>query len=1023
MKVDFTMNIQLPDPTAKYRPSPFWSWNAELKPEELRWQIRQMHAAGLGGFFMHARSGLQTEYLSKEWMQCVEASLDEAGKLGMDAWLYDENGWPSGFGGGLVNAMGEKYQAKYLRYEIIDAAEVSGKENTLGLYSENGTIHYGTTLPENVSGKVMRCFYQVNPFYVDNLDAEVVAEFLKVTHQHYYDNIPPHILKHLRGIFTDEPQLSRDGTVWSFIIADAYQKTYGCDLIPLLPQLFFDLPQSDQTRIRFWKLCSEIFSKAFMKQIKDWCVAHNWELTGHHVLEEWLCHQTSANGSIMPQYRYYTLPGVDHLGRITPSPVAAIQLVSVGQQYGLKQLMTESFACTGWACNFSGMRWVYQQQMAHGINYLCQHLQGYSLRGRRKRDYPQSSFYHQPWWEDYKLLNDYFSKVGMILAEGKIETETLVIHPISSMWKVFTGDYTALMKFQMQKSLNDITDELDARTIQYHYADEIIVDECGSVDNDRFIIGNCSYRLVIIPQLSNISRKIFELLKKFAANGGMILRVREIERVGVFTIDGIPATAEELAFLESLKSFGSEASAAEYAAGCITDRVIITENDVQCNSINATWRDIEISGYQGRFYYFANTNYRSKVDAWINLPVAGKNIAVIDQLNGKFYRATGIVEYENSTSLPYCFGAADALMLFVSDTLPVDELPEYTRIANDAAAIRLLPEKNWQISGCSENILTLDHCRFRIDNGPWQEADAIDAQTKMLDLERSCDVELEYDFSVADDFDFNTPVDLVMEVPETFRIFLNGQPVTIEHNGYLFDKAFERIKLPANFRKGLNTISMTTRFEQDEETYAMIRRARVFESEYNKLTFNTEIESIYLCGNFSVHHTGAVAPLANDASRLSGTFALGAPMICEMVNAADLISDGLPFFAGKVTLKNSFTLTPDELKNIRYFTCQVKGSNSIKVKINGIDCGAAFWEPYAVYVKDALQMGVNTIEVELTISLRNMLGPHHLLKGESFGVGTFSFNRESTLMRLAPQPSTPAFCMVDFGIKDLKFTN
>ena len=30
---------------------------------------------------MHARGGLQTEYLSPEWMRCVEACLDEAAKL------------------------------------------------------------------------------------------------------------------------------------------------------------------------------------------------------------------------------------------------------------------------------------------------------------------------------------------------------------------------------------------------------------------------------------------------------------------------------------------------------------------------------------------------------------------------------------------------------------------------------------------------------------------------------------------------------------------------------------------------------------------------------------------------------------------------------------------------------------------------------------------------------------------------------------------------------------------------------
>ena len=97
------MNIR--DPESMYRPVPFWSWNEKLSPEELRWQIREMKKVGLGGFFMHARGGLQTGYLSDEWMDCVKACLDEAAKLDMNAWLYDENGWPSGFGGGLVNGL------------------------------------------------------------------------------------------------------------------------------------------------------------------------------------------------------------------------------------------------------------------------------------------------------------------------------------------------------------------------------------------------------------------------------------------------------------------------------------------------------------------------------------------------------------------------------------------------------------------------------------------------------------------------------------------------------------------------------------------------------------------------------------------------------------------------------------------------------------------------------------------------------------------------------------------------------
>ena len=77
--------LDLQHPDVSYRPCPFWSWNDRLDPEELRRQIREMHRQGIGGFFMHARGGLQTVYLSDEWMACVRACCDEAGRLGISA--------------------------------------------------------------------------------------------------------------------------------------------------------------------------------------------------------------------------------------------------------------------------------------------------------------------------------------------------------------------------------------------------------------------------------------------------------------------------------------------------------------------------------------------------------------------------------------------------------------------------------------------------------------------------------------------------------------------------------------------------------------------------------------------------------------------------------------------------------------------------------------------------------------------------------------------------------------------------
>ena len=101
--------VNFKDIDKKYRARPFWSWNDKLTTEETRRQVALMDEAGIGGFFMHARGGLLTEFMGEEWFDNIKAAIDEGDKLGMHSWAYDENGWPSGFGGGLVNGLGKKY--------------------------------------------------------------------------------------------------------------------------------------------------------------------------------------------------------------------------------------------------------------------------------------------------------------------------------------------------------------------------------------------------------------------------------------------------------------------------------------------------------------------------------------------------------------------------------------------------------------------------------------------------------------------------------------------------------------------------------------------------------------------------------------------------------------------------------------------------------------------------------------------------------------------------------------------------
>ena len=486
----------------RYRPIPFWSWNEKLNTEETQRQIQLMHDVGIGGFFMHARGGLQTEYMGEEWFDNVAASIDKAKELGMYAWAYDENGWPSGFGGGKVNGKGEKYCQKYLR--------MGDKPD-----AEHHVIAW-------VDGK---CFYyEVNPFYVDVLDGFVTDDFINEIYEPYYEKFG----KEFSGFFTDEPQISRDGFPWSNVLEEEYLKRHGEDLAPHLPELFLEQGDYQNTRARYWKLVTDLFSANFCKKIYDWCESHGLRFTGHFVCEETFHSQLTCNGAVMPHYEYLSIPGMDCLGRHVIYDLTPYQLGSAAQQLGKKQVLSETFALCGHSVSFDELRMIYSHQMVHGVNLLCQHLEGYSLRGIRKRDYPPAMYYQQPWWVEYEKFCTAMSRVGMILAEGKCECDTLLMHPQTSAWIMFNnadcGDI-----FDFYERFKKVVNDFDAMHIPFHLGDETLMERHGRVEGNKLIIGQMAYSTVVVPEHIMFLENTERLLAEFKANGGKIVTPADME--------------------------------------------------------------------------------------------------------------------------------------------------------------------------------------------------------------------------------------------------------------------------------------------------------------------------------------------------------------------------------------------------------------------------------------------------------------------------------------------------------------
>ena len=182
------LNEKISEEASRHGSIPFWSWNDRLTDEGLRRQIRNMHDLGMRGFFMHARGGLETEYMSDEWFDAINSSVDEAKKLGMEAWAYDENGWPSGFGGGELLKDPRNF-AKYLG--LSESAEFpETDENTLAVYTVTGKTLNRVTSPCGAE-KYYAVTRKSDFSYVDTMDGEITEKFIACTHEVYKKKVNP----------------------------------------------------------------------------------------------------------------------------------------------------------------------------------------------------------------------------------------------------------------------------------------------------------------------------------------------------------------------------------------------------------------------------------------------------------------------------------------------------------------------------------------------------------------------------------------------------------------------------------------------------------------------------------------------------------------------------------------------------------------------------------------------------------------------------------------------------------------
>ena len=285
----FTEEFRNPGPA--YRAKPFWAWNGRLDKEELLRQIDCIAEMGFGGFFMHSRTGLGTPYLSDEWFDLINACADKGKALGLEAWLYDEDRWPSGTAGGAVT-QNPLYRMHFLRMSEEHAGAEGDPLIRFAVTREGEYLTGYRTMEEGDMPRdgesvlrfdvvEMPCssFYN-GTAYVDTMNRAATDVFLELTHEKYAEHCGSRIGDSILGIFTDEPRRGSLMTSfgqgvsagerqipWTAELPRRFQEKFGVRLLENLPALF--LKKDEKPALIKWQyieLLEELFLENFARQ-------------------------------------------------------------------------------------------------------------------------------------------------------------------------------------------------------------------------------------------------------------------------------------------------------------------------------------------------------------------------------------------------------------------------------------------------------------------------------------------------------------------------------------------------------------------------------------------------------------------------------------------------------------------------------------------------------------------------------------------------------------------------------------
>lgn len=548
------------NPSADYRPMPFWHIKGITRMDKLHYQVAQADSAHFGGVTPLPIIGLKPDFLSESYFKMYNEILDDLKERGMKSVLYDDVSFPSGIAGGLIQKNYPEYLRKRLtrtvypvkgplkKYKVnvpegklmaVVAMNDNKERIDLANYSKGKTLEWD--VPEG-NWRVM--FFnlerdQTHKKYlgVDIMDSTAMSKFIELTYDKYSEKLGSRFGDMIHYTFFDDVGFLRSERAWTGKFNEKFYEIYGMSPSTLYPALWENIGKdTEAARVMLYNTRAELLAEGFPKYVGKWADKNGLKSTGHPP-GNYNPMPVDMSGDIFKFYRYTQAPLMDVIidygyGR------DGHKLISSAAEYYDKPIVgAEIYGAIKENVFDANMLYrIVMETMSRGANFIVPHGMWYDDKVGIP---PLISISNPKLREILPQYSDYVGRMSYMLRGGRRVSDIAVIYPIADLqaWYRLESPDNKKRPGHWAPGYCDYLKISDELTCNIHrdftfVHPEFLISDKYKIKGNELLLDNRdnyqNYKVIIMPGQKVMSVKALEKIKDFFDAGGKVIATTKL---------------------------------------------------------------------------------------------------------------------------------------------------------------------------------------------------------------------------------------------------------------------------------------------------------------------------------------------------------------------------------------------------------------------------------------------------------------------------------------------------------------